>query len=1106
MSPAHSRPVRTRSSLLAALCVIWASTSGCKDANQTPTAADVQASTTEDQPVVLLLDGSNEDGDSLTYTVQAPPAHGTLGDIEGDSVTYTPDADFNGVDAFSYTVSDGTEESEPGDVTISIEPVNDAPVADDDATPVVDEDDSSGVAITLVGTDVDAGETATLTYTVLTEPTHGSLTGVAPDLVYTPTTPQWSGADSFTFKVTDTPAAVDSNTATINVTVTPVNDAPVAFAGDDQIAVPGQLVTLYGSSTDVEDDDRDFYWLQTSGPLVDFDATAADPIFRAWSAGALEFELVVDDGDPSAPDTVVVAVYAPAGGGDQAGMVKPDGTMWAWGSYSVGIGDGTDLYRDAPVQVLGADGTTYDDDWAAIAPGSELTLALKQDGTVWAWGDDHGFLGDGAEEDRYTPVQVCDVDQTAPCSSHLSDVIAVGAKYFGVALKSDGTVWAWGEGYDGQTGNGTFDDAPTPVQVCDTGETAPCGSFFTDVVAIAVGGYHALALKPDGTVWGWGSNSAGTVGDGTINHREAPVQVCAANQIAPCTSFLTDIVAISAGNRHSLALGSDGTVWGWGANNHGRLGDGTEDQREVPVQVCAPGDTAPCTAFLTNVVSLAAGNEHSQAVKSDGTLWTWGSNEEGELGDGCVVDVDCADSWTPIQVGAETDWFAVLHGGSQQSLAMKDDATLWSWGDNGSGQLGDDSAFLEVPTRVGEADDWIAVSLVDNHALALREEGGGGTTLWAWGENRYGEVGNDCTFDTDCVYELVPVQVLGADGQSHDDDWEAISAGYGNHSLARKDTGTLWAWGRNDSGQLGNGDTTTDWPIPMQVLEPDGATYEDDWGAASTGGAFTVALKSDKTVWSWGHNNYGQLGNGEQGHSTREPLPVQVCAAGETHPCGAFLTGVDVIRVGSVHSLALTATHALYAWGNGDKGELGDGNDTDSYVPVQVLGADGVNYDSDWEEIVAGRGYNLARKQDNSVWSWGSNSSGQLGLGTDAPSHVSRPFPVCELYDTLGTTCTTALTEVVAIAAGADHSLAVKEDGTLWAWGDNEYGELGVGNESEWEVPVQVGTDTDWKAVSASYYRSAARKDDDSLWVWGRTHGLGHGFQTTVPVQVSFSP
>jgi alpha-tubulin suppressor-like RCC1 family protein len=229
----------------------------------------------------------------------------------------------------------------------------------------------------------------------------------------------------------------------------------------------------------------------------------------------------------------------------------------------------------------------------------------------------------------------------------LSSVTAVTAgQMYSLAAKADGTVWAWGYGGYGSLGIGPLNGTEyyySPIQVPS----------LTGVTALEAGYFHSLAVKSDGTLWAWGDNVYGQVGDGTTTRRYAPVRV----------GTLTGVAAVAAGYAHTLALRTDGTVWAWGRNDSGQLGDGTTTHRSTPVQV----------AGLTGVVAVAAGDNHSLAVKSDGTLWVWGYNGYGQLGDGTTTARS-----TPVRVTALSG-VAGVAAGESHSLAVKSDGTVWAW-------------------------------------------------------------------------------------------------------------------------------------------------------------------------------------------------------------------------------------------------------------------------------------------------------------------------------------------------------------------------------------------------------------------------------------------
>lgn len=352
--------------------------------------------------------------------------------------------------------------------------------------------------------------------------------------------------------------------------------------------------------------------------------------------------------------------------------------MITWGYNSNGqLGNGTTTGGLPPAPL------SEPTDLTAADAGLQHSVALRSDGTVWAWGDNSfGQLGDGTT----TPGSV-----TPRLVSSLTGVTAVAAgDHHSLALKSDGTVWAWGYGFDGQLGNNTTDVARSPVQV----------SALTGVTAVAGGKAHSLALKSDGTVWAWGDNAFGQLGNGTNVDSLTPVRVLG----------LTGMTAVAAGGYHSLALNSNGTVRAWGWNAYGQVGDGT---------VQSPRLTPALVSGLNNATAVAGGFEFSLALKSDGTVAAWGVNIEGQLGDG----TNSAGSFVPVRVLSLSRVTAVAAGG-YHSLAATSDGTLWTWGYNAYGQLGDGTTSnQEVPVQVSSVAGVTAVAAGTFHSMAIKGQG-----------------------------------------------------------------------------------------------------------------------------------------------------------------------------------------------------------------------------------------------------------------------------------------------------------------------------------------------------------------------------------------------
>ena len=351
---------------------------------------------------------------------------------------------------------------------------------------------------------------------------------------------------------------------------------------------------------------------------------------------------------------------------------------------------------------------------------------------------------------------------------------------------------------------------------------------------------------------------------------------------------------------------------------------------------------------------------------------------------------------------------------------------------------------------------WMRVDTGRSHTLAINSRG----ELYAWGDNDNGQVGIGTITDA----ELAPKRV------GTDSDWEAVSGG-GYHSLALKIDGTLYAWGKNDRGQLGIGSTDNE-TTPQRVGDA------GDWKTIAAGEDHSFALKIDGTLYSWGSNSFGQLGNGESGvnssdKSKDKTAPIQIGSD----------RNWQTISAGVYYLVALKDTGALYTWGFNEYGKLGDGTTTNKNSPIQI--------GTGWKAVSAGDSHVLAIKTDNTLHAWGYNRSGELGLGDT----TNRNIP------------TQISTGWKAVGAGAFHSLALKSDSTLYAWGDNALDALGLGNASSQIInnPAKVGSDTDWKAIDGGAHFSLVLKDNGTLYAMGLSKFLGIG-TATPRIQTSPTP
>ena len=539
--------------------------------------------------------------------------------------------------------------------------------------------------------------------------------------------------------------------------------------------------------------------------------------------------------------------------------------------------------------------------------------------------------------------------------------------------------------------------------------------------AEAAGHDHTLALKADGSLWAWGHNNYGQLGDGTTTPSPVPVHI----------GTDTGWTAVTAGFDHTLALKSDGSLWAWGANYYGQLGDGTFDNSAHSIPVHIGTDT--------DWTAVTAGFDHTLALKSDGSLWAWGANYYGQLGDGTTTPRS-----SPNRIGAENNWIAIA-AGSYHTMALKSDGSLWAWGYNGHGQLGDGTTTSSsVPVRIGIDTYWIDVAPSDQHTVALKADG----SLWVWGFMYYG-LGDGTTQESHS-----PLRI-GADT-----DWTSVAAGWGGPPggggtvLALKANGSLWAWGSNLAGQLGDG-TTTSSSVPVHI------GTDTDWIAlAKQRYMHTVALKADGSLWAWGYNGSGQLGG------ATPPTPLTPGSV-PGFP-GAADNSWTSVTAGSDHTVGLKSDGSLWAWGSNDYGQLGV-----EAVPIHQGTAFPVQIgtDSNWTVVAAGSYHTVALKSDGSLWVWGYNGFAQLGDGTT----TDRSSPV-----RIGTE-----NNWTAVAPGYHHTMALKSDGSLWGWGLNAYGQLGTGDGTDHLSPVPIDNGTNWTAVDAGGYHTVALKSDGTLWAWG---------------------
>jgi len=603
------------------------------------------------------------------------------------------------------------------------------------------------------------------------------------------------------------------------------------------------------------------------------------------------------------------------------------------------------------------------DDIQAIAARDGAALALKRDGTVWAWGrfgETPGWL---------TPAQV----------ENLQGVTAISCGPQGYALDGNSTVWSLE----------VRDESPGRVTALVVEQLPPVRSIGSGTVA----GY---AVAEDGSIWGWGNVNWMPAASGPPGPRP--------NRLP----HVTGAEVVVAAYENAYVLTETGELWAWGLNPHGELGDGSDvASSKVPVRV----------AGLDSVISAAAKDSSAYAVTADGRVWAWGRNIHGDLGDPTMRPKE--DRCLPAQVNGLPKAVSVVttrgtYGGAVYVLAA--DGTVWAWGDDSGGQLGVGSLLgSPYPVEVEGLSGIVALAAGGPSGLALRDDG----TVWAWGRN-LSAASIDQADATTFLTHATPVKVAGLA------DVTDIAANHGA-AYALLGDGTVQAWGSNFFGALGIGPEekeTTNAPGPFPV--PDLSGIVD----LAAGGNSVGALAADGTVFTWGClelNLYSEKA------ITWRPAAVP------------GLGGTTALAAGDSSFYALDGEGRVWAWGMNRWGQLGNGlaSGTPTLEPQLVSGLPVIT------AVAAGSRAGYALDTQGRVWTWGANGP-MWALPSDASSGL-RTIP--ELVP--------GLEQVTAIWAFGDRAYALTVDGGLWAWGQDYYGELGTGDSEAPPTPARVRVSPD---------------------------------------------
>ena len=661
--------------------------------------------------------------------------------------------------------------------------------------------------------------------------------------------------------------------------------------------------------------------------------------------------------------------------------------------------------------------------WSGTASAvASITSAASSASNLTWWGS--GALGQAGAGDvspqwSLTTAVASTVTGTGWRTSSAS--VATGGSHT-CAIRDDGTLWCWGANADGQLGNGTTTPSAAPVKVSGS----------TTWKAVAAGTAHTCGITSTDWVMCWGRNGNNQLGSSGITTLTVPTR-------ADTGSGLTTATRLSLGDAHSCAISTDQLLYCWGSNSGRQSAGNNSNSTTTPTRV---------EYTLTGWFDVAAGGSHTCAIRdsASGALYCWGLATSGQT-------LHATTTNTPTAKG--TGW-SDLTAGADHTCGRKSDGTLWCWGASGSGQLGSGTAPVAVGSmrQVGTGTAW--TSLVEgsgNANATCARQGTTTVTTWCWGSNVHGELGaalGDAVVST-------PVQAASG--------WQASAQGT-NHLCAVDSGGALVCAGWNLDGQLGRGTTWTDrTPTPQTIA---GGT----WSTVSVGQTSTCGIRPDKSLWCWGLNSSGQLGVADTSARTS---PTRVGSANTW----------TAVAVGARHACAVQEDRSLWCWGDGSTGQTG--TQSSPTVPTRV----GTGL---YQAVTAGDRHTCALDDARRLQCWGDNASGQLGFG----DRNGRSGP-----STYGGTLASVTWS--SISAGRAHTCGVVGatvtstpylKDTLWCWGANASGQLGIGTFTDATAPAQVGSET-WGTVAVGGDHTCAMRSS-TVRCWGENGDgqLGTG-QTT---------
>jgi alpha-tubulin suppressor-like RCC1 family protein len=627
--------------------------------------------------------------------------------------------------------------------------------------------------------------------------------------------------------------------------------------------------------------------------------------------------------------------------------LKTNGTLWCWGSNNVGqLGDATLNSTTSPHQIGTA--TT----WEVITAGDHHACGL-QAGQLFCWGgNEDGQVGVGGG------LGVVSTPTAIGAASDWATVRAGSAHTCALEETSDTTpspslaLWCWGNNASGQLGTGAVTAGAGPQLI-----PIPGGATAQSWSVIAPGFSHTCGVLSDNSLWCWGDNAFGELGDGTTTPQTTPEAIPTGN----------DWVALAAGTDFTCGAHMGGTTSCWGSNDGARLGLGVDASSNVPVS----------TGNKTWAQLSAGGSSACAIASNDESLWCWGQNGSGQVGVGSTAAQRSAVEVLPA---ASASWSSVAVGTSHACAVRTDDAgsgtgTLWCWGDNTYGQLGTSPSTTPTlsPQQIGSSVNWISVSAGAYHTCALAEGASfGQSTLWCWGRNDSGQVGVGPAGKSSPMIQIIT--------SNNTKTWTAVAAGDAHTcAIDASVSQNLWCWGDNTNGQLGIGSSGSNNSKTAPTLV---STAISAWNTIFLGTQVSCGVASSgNTLACWGLNQYGQLG---QGTSTNATVPGVVAIP---TPGGSWAYDQFTGSAASGQVCARESDDSLWCWGQDVRGDLGNGmNATNASLPSRV-GAG-----NSWSAVAAGLDFTCGIGQNSQIWCFGLNNQGQYGNGKSwVPTPAQQP-------------------------------------------------------------------------------------------------------------------